>query len=115
MKGWRILFGGAAAYNFAIVLLSCLSPAGGNDGLVITVFVAAFGILYAIVSRDPMRLGPALWAGVAGKTGVILAAVPLILSGEERPGLGFILAGDGLFTLGFLAFLLGPFRRAERA
>jgi hypothetical protein len=114
MRGWQILFGAAALYNLAVGLPGLLASEGVLEARLVALFVACFGVLYALVARDPLRLGPALWAGVTGKLGVIALMLPAVLSGTAQPGLGLILAGDALFTLGFLAFLLGPLRRAGR-
>lgn len=115
MKGWRILFGAAALYNFAIGLPGVFAPGSALDAKVAALLVACFGVIYALVASNPPRFGPVLWAGVAGKLGVVSLMLPGVLAGTAQPGLGIILAGDGLFTLGFLAFLLGPLRRAEQS
>jgi hypothetical protein len=104
-RGWRWFFAAAAAYNFVIGSAGLVSGAAVNDRIV-GLLVLCFGIVYAVVARDPARFGPALWAGVVGKAGVVAMLLPEIFAGRAAPGMGVILAGDGLFTLGFLVFLL---------
>lgn len=86
-------------------------PGTGPTDRVVAVLVAGFGLLYALVARQPARLAPALWAGVLGKLGVLWVMVPGVLAGRTVAGTGAVLAGDLLFTLAFLAFLLSR-RRA---
>jgi hypothetical protein len=104
-RAWRWFFGAAAAYNFVIGGAGLVTGAAVNDRIV-GLLVLCFGIVYAVVARDPARFGPALWAGVVGKAGVVAMLLPEISAGRAAPGMGAILAGDALFTLGFLLFLL---------
>jgi hypothetical protein len=69
--------------------------------------VAGFGVVYAIAALDPPRFAPVLWAGVLGKLGVIAQLAPAVYKGELPRTLGWVLAGDALFTALFLALLLG--------
>jgi hypothetical protein len=101
----------AAAYNWLISLPVLLNGALSATDKISAALVAAFGALYALVARNPVRLAPALWAGVAGKLGLVVLLVPDVLVGTAAPGTGPVLAGDLLFTLAFLALLLGPARR----
>jgi hypothetical protein len=41
-----------------------------------------------------------------GKAGIVALLLPDVLGGSAAPGTGAILAGDALFTIGFLIFLL---------
>ncbi len=75
--------------------------------------MACFGIVYALVGRDAARFGPVLWAGIVGKLGIVALLLPDELAGRAATGTGVVLAGDALFTFGFLVFLLG--RRKTRA
>jgi hypothetical protein len=70
--------------------------------------VACFGIVYALVGRDGARFGPVLWAGIVGKLGIVALLLPDVLAGRAAAGTGVVLAGDALFTLGFLVFALRP-------
>ncbi len=108
---WRWMLGGAALYNWVVALPVLLTPGAGPTDRVVAVLVAGFGLLYALVARQPARLAPALWAGVLGKLGVLWVMVPEVQAGRAMAGTGAVLAGDLLFTLGFLAFLLAR-RRA---
>lgn len=108
---WRWLPGLAALYNWAVALPVLLSGAGGPNDRVVAVLIAAFGLLYAMVARAPDRLLPALWVGVLGKLGVLWVMLPEVQAGRALPGTGWVLLGDGLFTLGFIALLLQQHRR----
>lgn len=105
MRGWRIMLGAAAAYNLVVAVPSLLLAAKVSDR-VVALLVGCFGLLYAMVARDPQRLGTALWAGVVGKIGVVALMWPEVQAGRAVPGTGWILLGDALFTVLFLAFLL---------
>lgn len=104
--GWRWMLWAAAAYNWLVSLPVLANGALPAEAKISAVLVAAFGVLYALVARDPVRLAPALWAGVAGKLGLVLLLAPTIIAGTAAPGLAPVLAGDLLFTLAFLALLL---------
>lgn len=114
-RGWRWLLWAAAGYNWLVSLPVIASAGLTAEAKVSAVLVAAFGLLYALVARDPVRLCPALWAGVAGKLGLALLLAPGIAAGTAAPELAPVLAGDLLFTAGFLALLLGPVRQRGKA
>lgn len=105
-RHWTIILWAAAAFNFIIGIPGLFAAGGTAEARVVSWLVTCFGVLYALVARDPGRLGPALWAGVAGKTGVVAIMLPPVLAGKLPAAMGAILAGDALFTLAFLAFLL---------
>ncbi len=105
-RHWPILFWAAAAYNFIIGIPGLFAAGASSEARVVSLLVTCFGILYALVARDPARLGPALWAGVVGKVGVVAIMLPPVLAGTLPAAMGAILAGDALFTLAFLVFLL---------
>ena len=73
----------------------------------IGLFVVVLGVVYAIVALDPERFGPMLWAGVLGRAGVVAQMAPAVREPETPKALGWILAGDAVFGVLFLAFLLG--------
>lgn len=110
-RGWTIFFWAAAAYNIVIGILGFVDPAGTVDNKAIALLVFSFGIVYALVARQPLRLAPVLWAGVFGKLCMVALMGPVALSDGANPMLAPILVGDFLFTCGFLAFLLGPAKR----
>lgn len=112
-KGWSWMLWGAAAYNWLISLPVLLNTGLAAADKVSAVLIAGFGVLYALVASNPVRLAPALWAGVVGKLGLVLLLAPSIAAGTATPGTAPVLAGDLLFTCAFLALLLGPGRRAE--
>lgn len=105
-KGWKRFFLVAAIFNFLIGLAGMLTPESTIDGRIIGLLVFAFGVVYYLVSRDPYRYAPVLWAGVLGKLGVIgLLAPQGFVDAEAWPVLA-LLAGDAIFTIGFLIFLM---------
>lgn len=103
---WRVFFWVAALFNFAIGALGMVMPESTIDGRTIGLLVFCFGIIYALVAREPNRFAPMLWAGVIGKVGVVALLAPAAMGPDGEPLIGAILAGDALFALGFLAFLL---------
>lgn len=110
-SSWRWMLGAAAAYNLLVGVPGVFTPGAGVSDRIVALLVACFGVVYALVAWQPLRLAPALWAGVIGKIGVVALMMPEVTAGRAVPGTGAILAGDALFTLAFLAFLLGPARR----
>lgn len=110
-RSWRWMLGAAAAYNLMVGVPGLLAPGAAVSDRIVALLVACFGVIYALVAWQPLRLAPALWAGVLGKIGVVALMAPEVMAGRAVPGTGAILAGDALFTLAFLAFLLGPARR----
>lgn len=95
----------AALFNLAVALPS-FAIAPGLPDRIVALMVGCFGLVYALVSREPERLAPVLWAGVIGKLGVVALMGPEVLAGRAVPGTGWILLGDMAFTLAFIAFLL---------
>lgn len=107
MTAWPAVFWAAAGYNLVIGVPAMLRGAAGIESRITGVLVSGFGIVYALVASDPVRFGPMLWAGVLGKIGVIALMGPIVARGQAPRAVGAVLAGDALFTLAFLAFLLG--------
>ena len=108
---WSWMLGAAAAYNLIVAVPALLVPDTSQDDRITAVLVASFGVLYALIARAPALYGRMLWAGVLGKAGILAILLPAILDGRAPEATGYILAGDALFTIGFLALLLGPQRR----
>lgn len=102
---WKAFFWAACFFNFAIGLMGMLSPEATVDARIIGLFVFSFGIIYLLVAREPVRYAPALWAGVIGKIGVVALLGPSAFGDQGEPIVAGALAFDGLFALGFLAFL----------
>ena len=102
---WRRFFWAAAIYNFVIGLAGMLTPEATIDARVIGLLVFGFGVVYALVARDPLRFAPVLWAGVLGKVGVVALLGPEASRAGGDPIIAAVLVGDALFALGFLAFL----------
>lgn len=115
MRKWSPILGAAAAYNLIVALPGLFAAGASVTERIVALLVGCFGLLYALIARDPARLAGALWAGVAGKIGVVALMWPEVAAGRTVPGTGTILAGDALFTLLFLVFLLGPARRGAEA
>jgi asparagine N-glycosylation enzyme membrane subunit Stt3 len=107
MTFWPITLALAAAYNLIIGGASLFQPGAPREGRVTGLLVAGFGVVYAIAASDPVRFAPVLWAGVLGKLGVIALLGPAVRGGELPRALGWVLAGDAVFTALFLALLLG--------
>ena len=110
-RRWSWMLGAAAAYNLIVAVPALLGPDTVQGDRVTAVLVASFGVLFALIARAPALYGRMLWAGVLGKAGILAILLPAILDGRAPEATGYILAGDALFTIGFLALLLGPQRR----
>ncbi len=110
--GWRAFFWAACIFNLLIGLAGMVSPEATIDARIVGLLVFAFGVVYYLVARDPLRFAPVLWAGVLGKLGVVALLAPEAFgTGGDRLIAG-ILVADALFALGFMAFL---FMRGEEA
>lgn len=136
-RAWQWMFAVAALWNLAIGLAFALEPAemlrrsakpaAGSDSSIsvatlspeITptevwlardfgVCVAIFGIGYAMVSISPERHSGILVLGIIGKTYVVLMGGYRLLTGQVAASLAIPFAGDGLFAVLFLIYLLGP-------
>jgi hypothetical protein len=103
---WRVFFWCAALFNFGVGLVGMLVPPASLDGRLIGVLVFAFGIIYVLVARDPLRYRSALWAGVVSKGGIVaLLATNALERGGDTTTIA-VAAIDAVFVLGFLGFLL---------
>ena len=102
---WVWMLGAAAAYNLLVALPQLLASATPSSDRIVSLLVSCFGLIYALVSWQPHRFAPMLWAGIIGKLGILVILGPDVLQGQAAPGAVPVLAGDLLFTLGFLAFL----------
>lgn len=103
---WRLFFWIAAAYNLVIGGGGFLGATWGSPDAIVAVLVACFGILYAFVARDPLRFAPVLIPGIIGKSMVVAMLGPPNWFAGGDPAVGAIVAGDLMFTLGFILFLL---------
>lgn len=103
---WPRMLGSAAVYNLVIGLAGLFVPGADTNARIVALLVACFGLVYAMVARDPARLRQVLWAGVVGKLGVVALLGPEVLAGLAAPGTGWILLGDLVYTALFLMFLL---------
>jgi hypothetical protein len=116
---WSVFFWLAAAYNIAVGIPLVLSPElilqpgtetpvpGPADMFVPLsgVLIAGFGIVYALVALQPVRMKPVVWAGVFGKGGVLALSLPPFFRGEVGLDAVALSLGDLAFTIGFLVFL----------
>lgn len=109
--GWVWMLRAAAAYNLLVALPGLIAAATPDADRVVSLLVGCFGGLYAMISVAPARFAPVLWTGVVGKLGVLVIMVPALVAGRQPPEIVPILAGDALFTLAFIAFLLRNHRR----
>ncbi|MGN6596230.1 hypothetical protein [Sphingopyxis terrae] len=108
MRIWRAILGAAALWNLVIGGAALAGPATSLEARIVGLLVACFGIAYAIVATDPLRLRAVLWAGVVGKAGIVALMAPGVVAGTLPAATGAILAGDAIFTLAFLVLLLRP-------
>lgn len=106
MTVWQIVLGAAAGYNFVIGGAGLAQPGASRDARVVSLLVACFGMVYALAASDVARFLPMLWAGVLGKLGVIALLAPAVRRGDLPRAVGWVLAGDALFTAAFLVLLL---------
>lgn len=106
MRGWSGMLWAAAGYNWLVGVPALFMPGAAVADRVVALLVACFGLVYALVARDPLRFAPMLWAGIVGKLGVVALMLPEVTAGRAMPGTGLILAGDAAFTLAFVVFLL---------
>ena len=104
--GWRIFFWVAAGYNLVIGLGAFLNADWGSPDAVGAVLIFCFGIIYALVAREPKRFAPALLAGIIGKGMVVAMLGPPNWGEGGDPAIGAIVAGDLIFAVGFLIFLI---------
>ncbi|MBX7482797.1 hypothetical protein [Qipengyuania qiaonensis] len=104
-RGWRMFFWAAAAYNFTIGLGAFVLAEWGSPDAVSAVLIFCFGILYALIARQPRRFAPVLLAGLLGKGLVVVMLGPPNWSEGGDPVIGTIVAGDLIFALGFAAYL----------
>ena len=102
---WRGFFWAAAVFNFLVGLSGMLAPVPTIDSRIIGLLVFAFGVVYMLVARDPLRFAPVLWAGVIGKVGVVALLARDTLGEDGSALMAGVLAVDALFAVGFLAFL----------
>ena len=103
---WRGIFWLAAAYNIVIGALGIVSPVASEDARIVGLLVACFGIIYMLVAINPRRYAATLWAGLIGKVGVVALLGPAAVGEGGDRMIAAILAGDVLFAIGFLVFLL---------
>lgn len=104
-RGWSWLLYAAAAYNWMVALPGLANGDAVVNDRIVALLVSCFGVVYAITARDPARYAPMLWAGIIGKLGIVALLLPAVQAGTAAPGTGLVLAGDALFTAGFLALL----------
>lgn len=111
-KGWSWMLWAAAAYNWVVALPGVANASAAVNDRIVALLVCCFGVVYAITARDPARFAPMLWAGIIGKAGIVALLLPAVQAGTAAPGTGLVLAGDALFTVGFLALLFTARRNA---
>lgn len=110
-KGWSWLLWAAAAYNWVVALPGLANGDAAVNDRIVALLVSCFGVVYAITARDPARYAPMLWAGIIGKLGIVALLLPAVQAGTAAAGTGLVLAGDALFTVGFLALLFTARRK----
>ena len=108
--GWKAFFWVASVYNLLIGLGAFLDARWGSSDAIGAVLIFCFGIVYALVARDPQRFAPTLIAGILGKAMVVAMLAPQNWFGNGDGMFGLIVAGDLLFTIGFAWFLITELR-----
>lgn len=103
--GWVWMLRAAAAYNLLVAVPPLFARTTSDSDRIVSLLVACFGVIYALIARAPARLAPVLWAGVLGKLGVLIIMGMAVLDGRQPVAVIPVLAGDALFTLAFIAFL----------
>lgn len=124
--GWRAFFLLAAGWNLAIGLPIVAAPesmmatlAGVESPTPLSVLlfrdlgasVIVFGFGYAAAAMNPDRHRVPLWMGAAGKLYLVIVSVPRVVTGAVSPALLLPVAGDFLFALAFLWFLIVASKR----
>jgi len=125
MKEWQFFFWTAAFYNIAVGIPLYLTPEWivlmtgtvlPPDAALMRVtgaLLICFGIVYAIVGRDPQRHRPIVWAGLLGKIGMGAVYIPDWLLGTVPvPTIMFVL-GNFAFATIFLYFLFRPVEKEK--
>ena len=105
-QGWRAFFWLAAAYNLVIGLGGFLQAAWRSSEAIGSLLIFCFGIVYALVAREPQRFAPMLVAGILGKLMVVAMLGPPNWATGGNPAIGAIVAGDLAFAIGFVWVLL---------
>jgi hypothetical protein len=105
-RGWTWFFWAAAIFNFVIGIAVILGPSAPIDTRVGGILVFAFGLVYAVIARDPDRYANVLWAGVFAKVAVVGLLVTPGTSESNSNAPAAVLAIEVLFAFGFLVFLL---------
>jgi hypothetical protein len=117
LKHARLLFYVAAIFNFAAVLL--LHPASGMATMlsltpapgagvfdqIALLAIAAFGVGYWLVARNPDRNRDLVKISLAAKLGVVAIIGMHFLTGSANANLVLLVSGDLLFALAFVYFL----------
>ena len=124
MRFWKLFFIVAALFNFLAGLPMILTPEAVLASVDMPVpadllfhkvsglLVIGFGIIYAFVAFDLARYKPLVWAGVAGKFGVVVLFGNAWMQGLMTFSAFSVVLGDLVFTVGFLVFLLSPSAKA---
>lgn len=104
-REWKAFFWLAALFNLVIGTGAFLDANWGSPEATGGVLIFCFGIVYALVARDPARFAPVLIAGIVGKLAVVAMLGPPNWTDGGDPAIGAIVAGDLLFAIGFILFL----------
>lgn len=103
---WRALFWSAAVFNLILGLAGMFGSVPTVDARIAGLLVLSFGILFALVARDPDRYAAVLWAGLIGKVGTVALLAPALLENGDSILAAAVLVAEALLATGFLAFLL---------
>lgn len=105
-RGWVWMLWAAAAYNLSVGVPGIFLGGASDEARIVSLLVACFGLVYGMIARFPERYAPLLWTGVIGKIGVLAIMGAAVMHGTQPVALVPVLAGDALFTLAFIAFLV---------
>lgn len=113
---WRPFFIAAAAFNFVAGLGLMLAPAAAYavagtappaslEARLMGWLIAALGIGYAVVARDPSRNRGIVQAGTIGKLGAVALVGAHWFSGQAPAAFALAILGDLVFAVAFILFL----------
>ena len=118
MKFWNLLFWVAAFYNWLVGIPMFIAPdlamAGFGTAVpedlslirVAGALIFCFGVIWAMVARDPDRYKPIVWTGLFGKLGVGFVFAQDWLHGNVPVSGVITTLGQLVFLVMFIAFLM---------
>ena len=113
---WRAFFSAAAAFNFvaglglmlvpnAVYTIADTVPPSSLETRLMGWLIAALGIGYAVVAKDPSHNRGIVQAGLIGKLGAVMLVWSHWLTGHAPTAFALAIVGDVIFAVGFVIFL----------